>query len=82
MVTSFHEKSVRRSRKRRRCDWCGELIEVGQPYDSYRWSDGGDAGTVRMHPECLVAMDRVAESEGGSFAWSPGDFRRGEPSER
>ena len=77
MMASFHEQSVKRSRKRRRCDWCGELIEIGQPYESYRWADGGDVGTVTMHPECLAAMDRAAKAEGGNIVWSPGDFRRG-----
>ena len=77
MMASFHEQSVKRSRKRRWCDWCGEAIEIGQPYESYRWADGGDAGTVKMHPECLAAMDRAAKAEGGNIVWCPGDFRRG-----
>jgi hypothetical protein len=81
-MTTFHRQSVKRSRKRRQCTWCAESIEIGQPYESYRWSDAGDAVTVRMHPECLAAMDRVAKEAGGDFCWSPGDFERGESSER
>lgn len=76
-MSFFHEQSVKRSRKKRRCDWCWEAIEIGHPYESYRWSDGGDVGEVRMHPECLAAMDKVTKAEGGNFVWSPGDFRRG-----
>ena len=76
-MSTFHRQSVKRSHKRRRCAWCAEAIEIGQPYESYRWADGSDAETVRMHPECLAAMGKVATDEGGCFTWSPGDFERG-----
>jgi hypothetical protein len=77
MSRTFHHKSVKRSRKRRRCTWCAKSIEIGQPYESYRWVADGEAGTVRIHPECLAARDRVAKEAGGDFCWSPGDFERG-----
>jgi len=76
-MRSFQHKSVKKSRKRRRCDWCGETIEVGQPYNSYQFSTHGDASTVRMHPECLAASCGVAKQEGGWFEWTPGAYRRG-----
>ena len=65
MSDTFHEQSVKASRKVRRCDWCGELINIGQSYESYRWRDGSDGGTVVMHPECLQAMGRTSDEEGG-----------------
>jgi predicted RNA-binding Zn-ribbon protein involved in translation (DUF1610 family) len=34
------------------CDSCGERVQVGEQYVRWRCFDDGDAGTVRMHPEC------------------------------
>ena len=76
-MRTFQHQSVARSRKRRRCDWCYEAIEIGQPYDSYRFACPGDTGTVRMHPECLEASAEMAKQEGGWFEWDLGEFKRG-----
>ncbi len=76
-MRTFQHQSVKKSRKPRRCDWCGETIEVGQPYDSYRFAISGDAGTARMHPECLEVFGDVAKQEGGWFVRAFGEFRRG-----
>jgi len=81
-MRSFQHKSVKKSRKRKRCDWCSETINIGQPYHSYRLVTFGDAGTVRMHPECLQASCDVAKQEGGRFEWNRGDFRRGSTEQR
>ena len=78
MSDTFHEQSVKASRKVRRCDWCGELIQIGQPYESYRWRDGSDGGTVTMHPECLQAMERTYREEGGWWIdWDLWENHRG-----
>ena len=77
MSDTFHEQSVKASRKVRRCDWCGELIQIGQPYESYRWRDGSDGGTVVMHPECRQAMGRTSDEEGGWIDWDRGENVRG-----
>ncbi len=77
MSDTFHQQSVLASRKVRRCDWCGELIQIGQPYESYRWRDGSDGGTVVMHPECLQAMERTSREEGGWIDWDRGENVRG-----
>ena len=76
MSETFHHSSVQRSRKERQCDWCAEKIEVGQPYESYRWADGSDGGTVRMHPECYAAMRQESQDNPG-VEWFAGDFVRG-----
>ena len=76
-MRTFQHQSVTKSRKRRRCDWCGELIDIGQPYDSYRFVTFGNAGTARMHPECLEVFGDVAKQEGGWFVRAFGEFRRG-----
>ena len=77
MSDTFHERSVKASRKIRRCGWCGESIKIGEPYESYRWRDGSDGGNVYMHPECLEAMRRTSREEGGWLEWSPGENLRG-----
>lgn len=77
MSDTFHARSIRSSRKIRTCDWCGELIRIGEPYESYRWREGGDVGTIRVHPECLDAMRRTAREEGGWIDWEPLENHRG-----
>ena len=77
MSEIFHKRPVRASRKQRMCSWCGTHIEVGQPYDSYRWRNQCDNGHCEMHPECLTACDEVSYDEGGFFLFGIGDFHRG-----
>lgn len=69
MSDTFHAKSIKAARKIRICEWCGELMLIGQPYESYRWRDGDDHGTVQMHPECLEAFRRTSLEEGGWVDW-------------
>ena len=76
-MTTFHHQSVKRSRKPRTCTWCGDPVEIGHPYQSYRWVDGRDAGTVVLHPECGDAMDEVSKTDTHFVGWCPGDFLRG-----
>ena len=78
-MRTFQHQSVTKSRKPRRCDWCGQMIDVGQPYDSYRYRFVAfrNACTVRMHPECLEAFGALAKREGGWLEWGLGEFRRG-----
>jgi hypothetical protein len=76
-MSVFHHQTVKRSRKVRQCTWCGDPVEIGQPYQSYRWADGGDAGTVVLHPECSDAMDAVGKTDPHFVGWCPGDFVRG-----
>lgn len=68
---------INAARKTHHCSWCGELIEAGQSYCRYRWFDCGDVGTVKMHPECIKALDKVVSQEGGVVYFNPGDSPRG-----
>lgn len=63
------------ARKTHRCQWCWQCIEVGTKYRRYRFYDGGDVGTVKMHPECHDAMQVAAAEEGGCVEWTPGQER-------
>ena len=56
--------------KSHRCSWCSDRIDVGTVYRRYRFYDGVDAGTVKMHTECYDVMNVEAEEEGGWFEWS------------
>jgi len=65
-----------KARKQHCCTWCYEHIEIGRLYMRYRYFDLGDAGTVKMHPECMSAMEDMADEEGGNIEWTPGEFER------
>lgn len=58
--------------KTHRCTWCWQSINKGDTYMRYRFFNGGDAGTCKMHPECYDAMEQAATEEGGWFEWVPG----------
>jgi len=78
MSTIFHYRQIAASRKRRRCDWCAESIEIGEPYEAYRWRDGCEAGAAYMHPECIAACQRLARDPDDPVReFTPGEFARG-----
>lgn len=81
MSETFHHQTVTRSRKARECVWCGESIEIGQPYESYRWSDDGNTGKVVMHPECYRVMGEFCREE-PDWPLGFGEFGRGSTMER
>ena len=62
-----------RARKPHVCMSCGQRIEVGETYKRWRTYDGGDAGTNKMHPECLqmhTTMPRAKAAARGNTARS------------
>lgn len=44
---------IKQSRKKHRCDWCGEEIKIGESYNKWMCAQDGSAETVKAHPECL-----------------------------
>ncbi len=58
------------------CSWCGERVKPGEEYKRYRYFEGGDAGTVKMHIECFDAMQIEVQEEGGWLEWSFGENER------
>jgi hypothetical protein len=66
------EATTQAAKKPYRCSWCWQGIAVGEQYTRYRFFDGGDAGTVRAHPECYGAIQDLAREEGGWCEWTPG----------
>lgn len=70
-------QTIKAAKKAHRCTWCAEKIQPGESYIRWRYFDGGDAGTSKMHPECDKASARMAREEGPDFEFMPGDFNRG-----
>lgn len=66
-----------KARKTHRCSWCDQRINSGETYHRYRWFDGSDASTVKMHPECHEASDRLSKQQGGYIEFEPGEYTRG-----
>lgn len=73
------EVATHKARKAHRCEWCGQRIDEGTEYKRYRYCDGGDAATVKMHPECMAAMQDEGAYWGCDFEWTPGYQERPTP---
>lgn len=69
-------RHVAKSRRARRCDWCDQMIEVGQPKATWLWKDGGDVASVHMHPECYEASVRTLDPV-DNYEFTPGSYSRG-----
>lgn len=50
-----------KARKPHRCMSCGEQIAAGETYKRWRTYDDGDAGTNKMHTECLAMHQAEAK---------------------
>ncbi len=61
--------------KEHRCTWCWQMVLIGDRYKRYRYYENGEAGTVKLHPECYVAMCEASAEEGGYIEWTPGQER-------
>jgi hypothetical protein len=69
------DPTTHRAVKQHRCTWCWQHIVPGEEYRRYRFFDGGDAGTVKLHLECFGAMQQEAAEWGPDFEWTPGQER-------
>lgn len=65
-----------KARKLHVCMSCGQCIEVGETYKRWRSYDGGDAGTSKMHPECLAMHQE--EGDYGEWEYTPFSYERPE----
>lgn len=77
MASQTEDRLIKSAQKPHGCSWCWSLIEVGNPYITYRFFDGGDVSTVKMHPECRQALDIVIQKERDTVYFTPGDNQRG-----
>jgi hypothetical protein len=70
-------ETIKAAKSAHRCSWCAERIDIGTTYMRYRYFNGGDAGTVKLHPECNAVLDKTIREEGGDYEFAPGDNPRG-----
>lgn len=61
------------ARKAHLCMSCGERINAGEQYLRWRCYDDGDAGTVKMHPECWAMHDAGST---GPWEFTPFSYER------
>lgn len=61
------------ARKAHVCQSCGQIIAAGGVYLRWRCYDSGDAGTVKMHPECHDMHNAEAE---GAWEFTPYSYER------
>jgi hypothetical protein len=63
--TLIEEREVKAASKAHRCIWCGQPIEIGQPYTYERSIFEHQPQSHHWHPECLGAMRTMIANEGG-----------------
>lgn len=56
MYEVIDEGRIVKARKRRRCEWCPEWIEVGDECVVRTYKVDGELNNSRQHPECYEAM--------------------------
>lgn len=64
-------------RKSHACEWCGELINVGEKAFSRAYMWEGDFHSDYMHPECVQGM-RKSDREEMMDGFKPGNQLRGD----
>ncbi len=79
---SFNDtREIKACRKARRCYWCDEKIEVGQPAVRVTGVWDGDFGQCFWHPECNTVFISLTwqerEADGLDDAFEPGQYKRG-----
>lgn len=78
-MMQFTQSETHTARKVHLCMSCGERVLPGDQYVRWRCYQDGDAGTVKMHPECHAAHQETANRMGGGpWEFSPFSHPRGE----
>lgn len=57
-MSTLRQWNVARSRKRKWCSLCHEMIEAGDAKVCRSGTNGGDFWTMHMHPECEAYESR------------------------
>ena len=69
---------VKKARKRHKCFWCGELIQLGEPYSYWGWASDGSVERIKVHPECDTVWQAACDDDfGGVYITIPYDHERG-----
>jgi hypothetical protein len=67
----------RRARKVHRCVWCGEIIQAGETYWTWKACDAGTWIAAKMHRECHQATARWCSENDAEWLPDEGSMRRG-----
>lgn len=70
-------RNVKKSRKRKPCDWCGCIIEIDMPKVCSSNIYDGDFHYSHMHTECEEALHLSSDTEEQGFEYHIGEFYRG-----
>lgn len=75
----FHaETPVKKTRKQKRCDWCGQLIPIGSAAIRSAGNFDGDFYSSILHPECSHACnDPRISDEIRELGFAPCEHSRG-----
>lgn len=76
--------NIAKCRKPRRCYWCNECINIGEPaVRIVGGCNGGDFGWSHYHPECFAALEAMPHEEREGYGLNdpddpcePGAFKR------
>ena len=66
---------IKHAAKSHRCDWCWERVRIGEPYARWRWFGDNDPRSVKVHEECLAAIN-TSDPHELQDGWTPGDNPR------
>jgi predicted RNA-binding Zn-ribbon protein involved in translation (DUF1610 family) len=76
-MTYCTEAEEHTARVTHRCSSCGELVRPGEKYRRWRCYDGGEVGTVKMHPECHdMHLEDARGLGGGPWEFTPHSHER------
>jgi hypothetical protein len=67
------------ARKKHTCEWCGEVIEVGEKHEKNAGISDGDFQSWRAHKECIHMMGCIQQEDESFFdnEFMPFQHRRG-----
>ena len=77
MTATTALETIKAARKPHVCEWCAERIDAGSTYQRYRYFNGREAATVRLHPECNLALEETVRDEGYDYEFMRGENPRG-----
>ncbi len=77
MSYTLLSKTTPKARKSFRCIWCGQRIQIGEPYVRETGTYSGDFQSFAFHPKCKIACE-AALRECGEEEFEPYDNERPE----
>ena len=76
MGSSDARTHTRRRGKDHRCNWCGQIIKIGETYETWFWFDDGMRSSVFAHTECSETWKDAASD--GDDCYADGENERPE----